>query len=60
MDPIALIAVWALIIFLYLLPAWNAHRHHKKNAGAIAILNVLTGWTIVGWIVAMVWSATKD
>jgi uncharacterized membrane protein YqaE (UPF0057 family) len=42
----------------YFLPSIVAH--HKRHFGAIFILNLLTGWTIVGWIIAMVWALTDE
>ncbi|MEN0652416.1 MULTISPECIES: type VI secretion system-associated protein TagO [Hyphobacterium] len=47
-----------LLLCLYLLPAIvaSARRHH--NAGAIFLLNLLLGWTFLGWVIALVWSAT--
>jgi hypothetical protein len=50
--------VFYLLILSYLLPAIVAavRRHHNQNA--IFILNVLLGWTFVGWVVALVWAAT--
>jgi hypothetical protein len=42
----------------YFLPTIIAH--HKRNAGAIFVLNLLTGWTVIGWIVAFVWALTDD
>jgi hypothetical protein len=33
---------------------------HKRNAGAIFGLNLLLGWTLVGWVVALVWALTTD
>lgn len=50
---------WILLILgiaLYLLPtiiAWN-----KKHAGGVVVLNIFLGWTIIGWIVALVWAAS--
>ena len=32
----------------------------KRNAGAIFVLNLFAGWTIVGWIVAIVWAFMVD
>lgn len=32
----------------------------KRNARAIFWLNLLLGWTFVGWVVALVWAYTKD
>lgn len=37
----------------YMLPTIIAGgRHH--NVGGVAIVNVLTGWSIIGWFVALV------
>lgn len=41
---------------LYLLPTLIAvHRQHR-NSLAIAVLNLLAGWTFIGWIAAIVWA----
>jgi hypothetical protein len=49
------LAAW---VALYFLPAILASK--KRNAGAIFVLNLLLGWTIVGWIAALVWALTAD
>jgi len=38
----------------------TAKKNHKANYDAIRTLNLLAGWTVVGWIVAMVWATAKD
>ena len=46
------------IVLLYFLPSilgWN-----KKNITAIFVLNLLIGWTFIGWVVALVWSLTIE
>ncbi|MFN4812890.1 MAG: superinfection immunity protein [Bacteroidota bacterium] len=46
------------IVLLYFLPSilgWN-----KKNLAAIFVLNLLLGWTFIGWVVALVWSLTIE
>jgi membrane protein CcdC involved in cytochrome C biogenesis len=50
---------FVLGIFLYLLPTFVAMGRHHHNALAIGILNLLLGWTFVGWVVALVWSCTS-
>jgi hypothetical protein len=47
-----------LAIFAYFLPASIAFArgHHQK--WAITILNVLLGMTGLGWVAALIWSAT--
>ncbi|MGQ9659540.1 MAG: superinfection immunity protein [Thermochromatium sp.] len=46
----------ALLILFYLLPTWLAfdQRHHRRVL--IAVVNVLLGWTILGWIGLLLWS----
>ena len=45
------IAVVVVSLAVYLLPSIVGRR--RRNAGAIIKLNVLLGWTVIGWIVAM-------
>jgi hypothetical protein len=46
-----------IILGIYFLPTIVAGRHH--NSGAIFVLNLLLGWTFVGWVIALVWAFTK-
>jgi hypothetical protein len=52
MHTILLIA----LIALDLIPTWMAFRRNHPKRGQITILNVLLGWTVIGWVVAMVWA----
>jgi hypothetical protein len=45
-------------ILLYFLPSIIARR--KRNARAIFWLNLLTGWTFIGWVGSLVWALTND
>lgn len=47
-------------LILYFLPTVCAAYECKKNTGAIFILNFLLGWTLLGWVIALVWAVTKD
>lgn len=60
MDAIGPIVIWAVLIGLYFLPAWLAYDHRKKQADSIAALNLFLGWTVIGWIAALIWSVSKD
>ncbi len=46
------------VLFLYFLPSLIGGG--KRNAGAIFVLNLLLGWTVIGWVVALVWGCTND
>ena len=56
--------VWIISIIVgisvFLLPTIVATVRHKKNATAILILNLLGGWTVIGWVVALVWAFAAD
>jgi Superinfection immunity protein len=47
-----------IVVGLYFLPAIVAAIRHHPNQNAIFIQNLLLGWTILGWIVALVWANT--
>ena len=48
-----------IVIVFYLLPSFVAAVRHHHNEGAIVALNILAGWTILGWIAALVWALTN-
>lgn len=60
MNTTLAVALWVGVLILYFLPALVANLKGKKNSGAILVLNLLLGWTGIGWVIALVWSATKD
>jgi hypothetical protein len=44
---------------LYMLPWAIAAGHKHRQATAIFALNLLLGWTFIGWVVALVWALTR-
>jgi ABC-type tungstate transport system substrate-binding protein len=54
------IIVMILILVCVLLPTVIAYSEKKKNWNAIFALNLFLGWTVIGWIVAIVWASIKD
>lgn len=49
-----------VVLGIYFLPAIIAASRHHRSADAIGILNLLLGWTVLGWVIALIWSATGD
>jgi hypothetical protein len=45
---------------LYFLPSIIALARSKKDLLSIFLLNFFLGWTLVGWIIALVWAAKQD
>jgi RsiW-degrading membrane proteinase PrsW (M82 family) len=44
----------AMIVGIYLLPTFVSCACNKRNKWIIAILNLLLGWTIIGWVVLLI------
>lgn len=47
-----------LIIVIYFIPSLVAHG--RVNFRAIFILNLFLGWSLIGWVIALVWALTKE
>jgi uncharacterized membrane protein len=47
-----------VILLIYFLPSIIGGK--KKNANAIFLLNLFLGWTLIGWVIALVWAATYE
>lgn len=53
----------AIILFfvgvaIYFLPSFNASSRKHPNISSIFLLNLFLGWTLLGWVAALVWSAS--
>ncbi|WP_394763553.1 superinfection immunity protein [Phenylobacterium sp.] len=57
---IVVIFLSIIAFVIYWLPTINAFTRHHRQRAAIAGLNFFGGWTVIGWIVAMVWSMTAQ
>jgi len=44
---------------LYLLPIYEARANQHPNLAAIALVNILLGWSLLGWVIAVVWAYKK-
>lgn len=52
----------ALVLFslFYFIPSIISVYRHKKNGCAISVFNLFLGWTVIGWIIALVWACMTD
>jgi len=51
---------FGLPLVLYFLPSIIALARSKRDLLAIFLLNMFLGWSVIGWIVALVWAAKND
>ena len=50
---------FGIAMSIYFLPGIIAGFRNHHNTAAILVLNFFLGWTGIGWIAAIVWSATN-
>lgn len=48
----------AAMVAVYFLPGLIAYKRDHQNAASIMLLNLFLGWTLLGWVGALVWSAS--
>jgi hypothetical protein len=52
---------WLLIILsLYFIPSIIASARKSSSATAIILLNLFLGWTVIGWVVALIWAISSS
>jgi len=56
-DPKFFLIMISMII-IYFIPSIIAENRRHQNRMAISFLNLLVGWTVIGWLIAIVWSGT--
>ena len=46
------------VLFVYFVPSIVATNRGHHNTEAIIALNLLLGWTFLGWVISLVWALT--
>lgn len=49
-----------IIVLLYFLPTMIAFFRGHSQRVSICLVNVVLGWTFLGWFVSLVWAASTD
>lgn len=47
-------------LLVYFTPTIIAIAGHKKNTGAVIIVDVFLGWTFIGWVVAFAMAVSGE
>ena len=58
--PAFFLPFFGLGFVMYFLPSIIAFARSKRDTAAIVLLNFFLGWTLIGWVVALVWAAKSD
>ena len=51
---------WIVLLLIYLYPYIVAVVRKHRSSTYILILNLFFGWTLIGWVVSLVWAFTSD
>lgn len=60
--PLGILGVLLMIAMMiggaavYFIPTFIALARRQKNLLSIFILNLFLGWSVVGWVIALVWA----
>jgi hypothetical protein len=44
----------SILLSFYLVPTFVALLRHHHNVSGVFVVNLLTGWTVIGWIAALI------
>jgi hypothetical protein len=59
--PILVIILIAVVAFvIHFLPVFVAGSRHAKNFWWIFLINFFFGWTLIGWVIALVWALQDE
>jgi len=59
-GPVFALVLIVIMGLFYMLPSIVAASRRHRNMPAIAVLNILLGWTFIGWVGALVWALLRD
>lgn len=60
MDFLLLMAVLLVAGLFYFLPTIIALKRDHRNMAPIAVINLLLGWSLIGWVIALAWSLSSN
>jgi len=49
-----------MAIAIYFIPTIMAYSNKKVDKASIGALNFFLGWTVIGWVIALVWALKVD
>lgn len=59
MESLAAILVLLFMLAVYLIPTIIAFTRGHASKWGIGVLNIVLGWSLVFWVVALIWSLSN-
>ncbi|MDE0509511.1 MAG: superinfection immunity protein [Gammaproteobacteria bacterium] len=57
---IIILFIFGAVAVVYFAPSIIAKTRKHRNLPALFVLNLLTGWSLLGWVASLVWSLWRD
>jgi Superinfection immunity protein len=57
---VGIFIIGVIALAIYFIPTFIAFVRHKKQIVAILLINIFLGFTIVGWVGALVWAVIRE
>ncbi|MEW5666182.1 superinfection immunity protein [Pseudomonas putida] len=57
-SPVAAFIMLIAAFVIYFLPTFVAAKRAHPNGTSIFLLDLFLGWTFIGWLAALIWSAS--
>ena len=48
----------SIFVIIYFFPVIVAASKNRSNTSAIVVTNLFLGWTVIGWVIALIWATT--
>jgi RsiW-degrading membrane proteinase PrsW (M82 family) len=56
---VAVFVFFITVPAMYLLPTYEAWKNKHPNLVAISLVNIFLGWSVLGWVAALIWAFKK-
>lgn len=60
MEDFGYLLIFLFFVYLYFLPTFKAIKKRRKDKFWVFLINLIIGWTILGWLGCLVWVAQND
>ena len=59
-DNTIFVVLLLIILIIYMLPTVIAYARDVPQRQAITVVNIILGWTLVGWFVTFLWALMAE
>jgi hypothetical protein len=59
-DNTVFVLLLLVTLAIYMLPALVAHARDLPQRRTITLVNIIFGWTLIGWLVSFLWALLAE